>query len=122
MGVRQPGVKWNDGRLDSECNEKAEHDPQSGGGRHLRIQQLEIIECQDSSAAVVDEYQRKNCHQHEQTAALGENEELDRCIQSLLMAPDRNQEIHRHQHQLPEEEKQKQVQRKEYADRPCQSP
>src|SRR5438445_6032338 len=116
MRVRQPGVKWHDGRLDCERNEKAEHDPQLSGGRHGRIQQLEIIECQDSSAAVMDEYQRKNCYQHEQAAPLDENEELDRCIQPILMAPDRNQEIHGHQHQLPEEEKQKQVQRKEYAD------
>ena len=52
-------------------------------------------------------------HQHEQRADKGVDEELDRRIQPALPAPDPDDEIHRDQHDLPEDIEHEHVQRYE---------
>ena len=49
--------------------------------------------------------------QQEQTAQLREDEELHRGIGPTLVSPDGDQEIHRNQHQLPQEIEQEEIQR-----------
>ena len=67
-------------------------------------------------ALLVNEDEHQDRDQHDEAAALGEDEELDRGVEAMLVAPQRDQKIHRHQHQFPEEEEQEQIERQEYAD------
>ena len=109
---------WNGtaGQLDREGDEKAEHEPEGDGGAHFGAEQRQVVEGEMAGRALVDEDQHQDRDQHEQAAALGEDEELDRGVEAMLVAPQRDQEIHRHQHQFPEEEEQEQIERQEHAD------
>ncbi|SAG39860.1 Uncharacterised protein [Enterobacter hormaechei] len=72
-------------------------------------------------------YQRQDGNQHHQTTRLGVDEELGgrrdtRFTVGCLVAPQRDQEVHRHQHHLPEEEEQEHVDGQEHADHAAQDP
>src|SRR6185437_7744014 len=122
MGIGQPGMEGYDRQLDRERDEKSQHDPECRGWRQDGIHQVEIVEGEDTAAAVMGKYQRQYRQQHQQAASLGEDEKLDRCVTAVLVAPDSDHEIHRHQHQFPEKEEEEQIERKEYADGASQSP
>ena len=122
MGIGQPGVKRHRRQLDRKGDEKAEHQPKRGGGAHLRAEQRQIVEGEVSGRVLVNEDEHQDRDQHDEAAALGEDEELDRGIKAALVAPQRDQEIHRHQHQFPEEEEEEQIQGEEHADHACRCP
>src|SRR5690606_23082695 len=54
--------------------------------------------------------------EHQEAARLREDEELDRRVDAVLVPPDRDQEVHRHEHHFPEEEEQEEIERDEDAD------
>ena len=65
--------------------------------------------------------QAEDRHQHDQPGGLREQEELGGGVDPAaaagrVVAPQRDQEVHRHQHRFPQEEEQEQVQRQEHAD------
>src|SRR5262245_2663591 len=76
------------------------------------INQLDNVEGELASPVVriaVEEVQRQNTQQHEHRAKQRVQEELDGRIQAPPMAPDANQEIHRHQHDFPEDVEQEKI-------------
>ncbi len=94
---------------------------------HRGFQQLLVVEGPDASGVVVDKHQSEDRNQHHQPARLGVDEELGgrrdtRFTIGGLVAPERDQEVHRHQHHLPEEEEQEHVDGKEHADHAAQDP
>ena len=65
-------------------------------------------------------------NQHQERADCGKDKEFNRCIDAILATPDTDHEIHRHQHQLPENIEEEQVKRDECAEhagfeKKCQS-
>jgi hypothetical protein len=62
------------------------------------------------------EVEREDAEQHHHAADQRVEEELDRRVQPPVAAPDADEEVHRHQHDLPEQEEQQEVERNERAD------
>ncbi|MCY1441672.1 hypothetical protein D9M71_579950 [compost metagenome] len=117
-----------DRQLDREGDEEAEHQDVLGGHRHLGLQQVGVVEGNHAGVVEVDQYQTQDRHQHDQAGSLSEDEELGRRVDPGFLAvrrtvtPERDEEVHRHQHHFPEEEEQEQVQRQEHADDTAQDP
>jgi hypothetical protein len=61
------------------------------------------------------EVHRQEPQQHEDAAEQRVEEELDRRVLAVRAPPDPDQEVHRYQHELPEDEEQHQVERNERA-------
>ncbi|EJK89847.1 hypothetical protein UUU_29660 [Klebsiella pneumoniae subsp. pneumoniae DSM 30104 = JCM 1662 = NBRC 14940] len=127
MSVRQPAVQRHHRHFHREGDEEAEHQQVFHAVRHRGFQQIFIVEGPHAGGVEVDEGQRQNGNQHHQTARLGIDEELGgRCDTRFtvrgFVAPQRDQEVHRHQHHFPEEEEQEHVDGEEHADNAAQDP
>ena len=120
-------MKRHDRQLHRKGKEEPEHDPESGARAHRRCEQIGVAESEHSARVVVHEHERQNRHQHHQAGRLRENEELDRCIKPRpaagnIVAPERDQEEHRYQHDFPEQEEEEQIRRQKDADHARQVP
>ncbi len=127
MRVRQPGVERHHRQLDHERHEEAQHQQPLDLHGHRRLQQHLVIEAPHPGGAVVDPDQAEDGEQHQQARGLREDEELGRRVDAPpaargVVAPDRDQEVHRHQHHFPEEEEQEQVEREEHRDHAAEVP
>ena len=128
VSVRQPGVERHHRQLHREGDEEAQHQEVLDAGRQFGLEQVAVVEGDHASAVVVDQHQAEDRHQHDQAAGLGEDEELGRRVDAGLLAvggavtPERDEEVHRHQHHFPEEEEQEQVQGQEHADHAAEDP
>ena len=71
---------------------------------------------------MVDKVEGQDGDQHQQSAALREQEKLHGRINAPLVAPDDDEKIHRDQHQFPGEIEQEQVDRQEHAHDSRQNP
>ncbi|SST07641.1 Uncharacterised protein [Acinetobacter baumannii] len=128
VGVRQPGMHRHHRHLHREGDEEAEHQQPFHVGAQLGLQQGGVVEGDHAGGIEVDEHQAEDRHQHHQAAGLGEDEELGGGVDAGLLAvigtvsPQRDEEVHRHQHHFPEEEEQEQVDGEEHADHTAQDP
>ena len=77
---------------------------------------LRDVEAVGARHVVVVEVEREDAEQHHHAADQGVQEELDRRVEAPVAAPDADQEVHRHQHDFPEQEEQQEVERDEGAD------
>ena len=66
--------------------------------------------------------QHQNGNQHHHSCHLSEDKELHRGVILILMPPYSDNQIHGYQHDFPEEEEQKQIQRSEHSDHTGQRP
>ncbi len=125
--IRQPAVQRNHRHFHRKGDEEAQHQQVFDTVRHRGFQQSRIVERPDAGGVVMHEHQAQNRNQHHQTARLGIDEEFGRrrdtrfTVRSL-MAPERDQEVHRYQHHLPEEEEQEHIDGQEHADDAAQDP
>ena len=71
---------------------------------------------------MMEKVQRQNRHQHQQPAELGKQEKLDGGVDSAFVSPQRDQEVHRDQHQFPGEVEQEQIDSQEHAGDAGQDP
>ena len=115
MRIRQPGVQRHRRQLDHEGHEEPQHQPSGQRRGNLGAEQLEVAEAEGAGARLMGEGQAQDRDQHQQAAGLGEDEELDRRVDPPFMAPDADQQVHRHQHRFPEHEEQEQIHRQEHA-------
>ncbi len=122
VGVREPGVERHRRELHREGDEESQHQPGARRPRRRAPQELAVGEGPLPGGPGVGCGQGQDRHQHEEAARLGEEEELDRRVDPALVAPDADQEVHRHQHELPEEVEQEEVQGQEHAHHPGQDP
>jgi len=115
-------------QLHREGDEEAQHQDVLGGQGHLGFQQIGVVEGNHARAVEVDQDQTEDRHQHDQAGSLGEDEELGRRVDPGFLAvrrtmtPERDEEVHRHQHHFPEEEEHEQVEGEEHADHAAQDP
>ena len=108
------------GSFTANSDEETEHEPHRRGRCYRCAQQFGVIECVGASILAVYEIEAQDCQQHKKAAGLGEDEELDCCIDPVLMAPYPDEEVHRHQHQFPEEVEEDQIQGQEDTNNPSQ--
>src|SRR5208337_718226 len=115
MGVRKPGVKrkhrYLDGKPDHECPEDPILKVQGPGVLH----QLHEVEGIDAGIGVITEVESQNPEQHQDGTGQGIEEELDGGIKLARPAPHPDNKVHRHQHDFPENVKEKEVQGHENA-------
>jgi len=116
--VRQPGVQREDRHLDGEGEREGGEQPEllrRGEGRLVQAQQ---VEGSHPRLALVQEVERQDRHQHEERTDDRVEDELDRGVDPPRSAPDPDQQVHRDQHQLPEDVEEEDVERQEDAEHP----
>ena len=85
-------------------------------GRNLQLVQLQQVEAVVAGHRLVHPRQADDRDQHQHAAGHGVEDELDRGVDALVVAPDADQEIHRDQDEVPEHVEQEDVERAEDAD------
>ena len=86
------------------------------------MEQLLVVEGEDAGRLLMKNGQRDDRNQHQQAAQLREEEELRRCVDPPLVTPYADQEVHRHEHQLPEQIEDEQIRSQKDAGYACQHP
>ena len=76
----------------------------------------ETVDVQERDAAVVEEVERQDREQHDHRSRQRVDEELDRGVEFPRTAPDADDEVHRHEHDFPENVEEEEVERAERAD------
>lgn len=127
VGIRQPAVQRYQRHLDREGDEEAQHQQPLHALAHRGVQQVLIVKGKHAGGGMVSQHQAQDGDQHDEAADLGVDEEFGGGVDPGFavgdrVAPQRNQEVHRYQHHLPEEEEQEQVQRHEDAEHATQNP
>ena len=99
--VGQPGVEGEHRHFDGEADEERPEHPLLHVQRQVELHQLGDFEGVDAELVVVLEVQRQDAEQHQDRAGQRVEEELDGGVQLARAAPHADDEVHRHQHQLP---------------------
>src|SRR6185436_3637666 len=102
--------------LHGERDGKGEEEPELQV--RVDVDGVELEQVEAVLASVAGRVQRghaENRQQHQHAGGHGVEDELDRRVDAPLVAPDADQEIHRHQHGVPEHVEQKEVERHEDA-------
>ncbi len=110
MGVWQPGVEGEKGRLDGKAQGKGEEGPELNDERQALALQGDDVK---GAAVEVDE---QDGDKHQRAAGEGVEEKLDAGVDATRPAPLADDEVHRDQAGLPEQVKENQVQGDEDAD------
>ena len=103
-------------------DKEAEHDRKFRAAAERCAQEFRVFEGVNAGGLMVKEVQRQNRDQHQQAAALREQEKLRRRVHAPFVAPDDDEEIHRDEHQFPGEVEQEQIHRQEHAHDSGQDP
>src|SRR5665647_1054654 len=108
--VGEPGVQREHRHLDGEGHEEGEEGPELQVVRVDLTAQLLDVEGQPDRRVVLDVvHDHDDGDEHEQAADQREQEELDGRVDAPRAAPDADDEVHRHQHDLPEHVEQEEV-------------
>ncbi len=116
--VGQPGVEGHHGHLDGEGQEEGQEGARLEHVAEGEAAQLLVVEGTGEGAAMgrrEGEGGGQDGHQHEQRADERVEDELDRGVDAVGAAPDADDEVHRHQHDFPEDVEQEEVQGQEDA-------
>ncbi len=105
----------NAGSFTAKAAKKPEHQEHAHHGGHDRAHELLVGECPGARGHAVEHGQADDGDEHQEAADLREEEELHRGLVPVLVAPDVDEEVHRDQHELPEEGEEEQVRGKEDA-------
>ncbi len=116
VGVREPGMEGEHRHLHGESDEERPEDPPLQF--RTQVQRHQGLDVEGPLAELPDvlEVERQNAQEHEDGAHQRVDDELDGRVDAPLTAPDGDDEVHRHQDQLPEDEEQEEVQGHEDAE------
>jgi hypothetical protein len=114
--VGQPGVEREQRHLDDERQCKSQEEPPLRAFGDRQLVELEQIEAVLAGDRVMHPRQADDRDQHQHAAGHGVEDELDRGVDALVVAPDADQEIHRDQDEVPEDVEQEDVEGAEHAD------
>ena len=117
--VRQPGVEREHRHLDREPEEERQEHPPLQVERHVHVLELRDVEGVHAGDAIGVEVEPQNAEQHDDAADEGVQEKFDRRVQPPVASPDADEEIHRHEHDLPEQEEQQEVETDERPHHAC---
>ena len=84
--------------------------------RDRQLVELQQIEAVGAGRRLVQPRQADDGDQHQHAAGHRVEDELDRGVDALVVAPDADQEVHRDQHEVPEDVEEEEVERAEDAD------
>ena len=84
--------------------------------RQVELHQLGDFKGVGAELVEVLEVEGQDAEQHQHAAGQGVEEELDGGVELSRAAPDADDEVHRHQHEFPEDVEQEEIERHEYAD------
>ena len=119
LGVRvgQPGVQRHDRQLHGERDEEAEHEPHRRRRAHRRAQQLrDSRTCRCRSRGGARNTSATMATSINSPLICVKRKNFDGGVDAALVPPDPDEEIHRDEHQFPEEVEQEQIERQEDAD------
>ncbi len=102
--------------LDGEADEECPENPLLQAQRQIELHQFGDFERVGSELAVVAVVQRQDAEQHQYRTGQCVQEKLNRRVEFPRPAPHADDEVHRHQHQFPENVEQEEIERDEYAD------
>jgi hypothetical protein len=114
--VGQPCVERKQRDLDRERQREGEKQPELRLARYRELVELQEIERVLAGRDVVQVRQPEDRQQHQDAAGHRIEQELDGRVNAAVVAPDADEEIHRHQHRVPEHIEQEQIERDEHAD------
>ncbi len=114
--VRQPGVERHGGELHQEGGEEPEQQEERDRGSDVRMEQGLIVEGIDARGAAMCEIEADNGREHEKAARLRKEKELDRGPEAVFMAPQVDEKIHGHEHELPGKIEEEEVEAEEDAE------
>ena len=114
--VRQPRVQWKERHLNKEGEREGCEAKQLRLAREHQARPSGVVERPLTGEAMHDRGDDHDGGEHQQRAYQRENHELDGSIHAALAAPDANDEVHRHQHQLPEHVEREHVEREKRPD------
>ncbi len=110
VGVRQPGVEGEHRHLDGESQREGREEPELLLQREIEPQQVPIGEAPDAAVQALERPGHpQDGDQHQQAPRHGEEEKLDGRIDLSFAAPDADQQIHRDEHDLPEDVEEEEV-------------
>ena len=113
VGVGRPGVEREDRRLHREGGGEGQEQQHPGRARQVRVGERPHVEGRHAGLRGVDDDERQDADEQEGRGAEGVEEELPRRVAAPLVAPAGDQEVHRHEGQLEEQEEQQQVEGEE---------
>ncbi len=111
MGVGQPRVQRPHGHFDGKGQRKGEEQPRLQVERQIHALSQQVGQVEGALAQA----QPQNGKQHQHRADHGVEHELDGRVGAPRAAPNADDEVHRHQAELPEHEEGEQIQRQENA-------
>ena len=120
MRVWEPGVEREHRYLDGEGEReggKPEDLQRWVGNRAPQRQQVERP-CPRAGGGLVAEGGGEDRHEHQERANEGIEDELDRRVDAVGPTPDADDQIHRHEHNLPEDVEEEEVERQEDTEHP----
>src|SRR5581483_9166773 len=114
VSIGQPRVEGEHRHLDRESEEETEEEPELQRGRDQMsdLVELQHAECcriaeamdvEEWDAVGIEEVEPEDREQHEHRSGERVEEELDRGVELSRPAPDADDEVHRHEHDFPEE-------------------
>ena len=121
MRIREPSVerehRYLDRKGERECAEGERLQCWVGN----RAAQRDQVECAGPGAGcrLVAKGGSEDRHKHQQRADQCVEDELDRGVDAIGATPDADDQIHRNQHDLPEDVEEEEVEREEDAEHPC---
>src|SRR5437868_13572574 len=116
MSVGQPEVKGNRRQFHRKAYKETEHEPPRSAGLDGHADQLRVIEGRCTSLPFMEQSQTHYRDQEHKTPGLGEQKKFERGVASVLMPPERDEQIHRHEHEFPEEKEKEEIQREKHTD------
>ena len=116
MCIRQPCVQWEQRDFYRKSNKESQEQPQGGVAAKSNLACSEFCANRHVVKAACVDVQPDDRSQHEYRCDHGVEEELDRGVNPALVSPDSDQQRHGNQRGLPEDVKEKQIQRQEDPD------
>src|SRR3989449_581441 len=119
MGIGEPGVEREHRHLDREREEERAEQPECDGPESADVRrQVRVRKRVHTGALAHEVHECEDCHQHEQRAEEGVQEELDGRVDAALPAPHSDDEVHRNEHHLPHHVEQEKIEGHEHPDHP----
>ncbi len=116
VGVGEPVMERHGGQLHGKGGEEPKHQPGGNTVGDGRAEQKVVVEGKHAGGLLVEKGQGEDRDQHQHPGRLRVEQELQRGVDAVLVAPERDDEVHRDQHHLPEEVEQEHVEGHEHAD------
>jgi hypothetical protein len=116
VGIGQPRVQREHRHLHGEGEREGGEEPALLHGAQRHVVEQAHVEGRGTAVPHVHRHQVEDREQHQQARGQRVDEELERRVDPARPAPDADDEVHRHEHELPEDVEEEEVERDERAE------